>query len=676
MQLLFSLCNNFDRLTRLVHSFTDKGMGISCSAQIDALLNEGKGIVNIDFGKAFTAPTKDEPSCRSMQIYLTSEQPDLIMIEQILGQEGLICEQPEEADLIVCDAKEVDDLCLRYPRRMVIEESELLSLVNKFLGINLLRAIVASHITPVPQLPEHLSPCWAKLRKRCVASIDAGLTLFSEVVSSDPLAGDALLDQVAVEDGCLIRGKRFELVDRRTHPYSYYALLGLLSRSPAGSRGEALRMGIEALIDENPYAYDNALGIIAVPELKNFAGLRQADLRILEPATSGNAYKLSERWQSLNLLRQLTLRSDEQIDIDHLDAPHLEQLTLDGAGFVHILGIQECTHLKALDVASTDIADLGPVSNLHKTLNKLNISQTKINSFLPLGKYDFLEQLEISGCPNLNSLEGMPILNCESADFSFLCIGSLTGLGRSSSLNHLKVASCQSLIDIEELEELKSLERLEIKDCPQILDYSVLGRLPALKYVEITSGSSENVVLPSCWPGSLTELWINGNTSQIGDLPSQFAGTLDLTSVTGLTRLDNLRACSKIEEIKIRLSAINKINDFTPLSNCENLWINIDMEGDNCICDPTIESLSRLPSLRLRLDGYVNINLGPLVNLANLVGLDLDSWSHVTKAELLPVLGMNALKYFQFAAGSLPELGCTFATSGQIAKLKLQLMTL
>lgn len=701
MRLLFSLCNNFDRLTRLVHSFADKGMNITCRAQIDAFSNEGSGIVSIDFGRAFTAPMEDEPACKLMQIYLTSEQPDLLMVERILSQEGLICDHAEEADLIICKENDVDGLCLQHPRRVVISESELLSRLDEFLGVNQLKAIVDPYLTPVPQLPEHLRKCWTKLRKRCVASIDAGLDLFSEVVSTDPLAGDALLDQVAVEEGYLIPGKRFELVDRRTRPYSYYALLGLLSRSPAGSRGEALRMGVEALIDEQAYQFDQALDIVALPELRCFSGLKQADLRILEPAEPGNEFKLSQKWQSLSLLRQLTLRSEVPIDIDSLPAPHLEELTLEGTGFYHIEGIQECTQLKVFDAAGTGIADLSPVSNLHRTLRKLDVSRTAIDSILPLAQYKELDELKISHCPNLRSFSGafdvcihcsqfslngtqiasikeMPVLNCESAIFSGLRICDLAGLGRSTNLKQLRVTGCESLVDIEELEELNCLERLIIMNCPQISDYSVLGRLPALKSVEIKSGSGENIVLPTCWQGNLAELSIDCCTNQIGDLPSQFADTLDLTSVTGLTNLENLRACSKLDEIIIRHSMIDKIKDLTPLSNCNNLWISIEMEVGSCLDDSVIETLSSLPSLRLRLSDYVDINLSPLVSLANLKALDLDENDcHVTKEELQPVLGMNALEYLQFPAGSLPELGgCTFATAGKIAKLKLQLMTL
>jgi Leucine-rich repeat (LRR) protein len=155
----------------------------------------------------------------------------------------------------------------------------------------------------------------------------------------------------------------------------------------------------------------------------------------------------------------------------------------------------------------------------------------------------------------------MPILNCESANFTSLSISDLTGLGRSANLKQLRIADCQSLSDIEELEQLKSLEELEIINCPSLLDYTVLERLLALKNVEIRSGRMEQVRLPSRWPGSLCELRVVASTNQIGDLPSQFAGRLDLTTVTGLTTLDNLRSCSQIDEIRIRLSAIYKIKD-------------------------------------------------------------------------------------------------------------------
>lgn len=703
MQLLFSLCNNFDRLTRIVHSFADKGLSISCSTNINIVSNEGVGKVRIDFGTAFTPPMKDEPACRSMHIYLTNEQPDLGLIELILGQEGLICEKPEEADLIVCEDTDIDDISMRHLRKVVIEESELVSRLKEYLGINQLRAIVDPSLTPVPQLPEHLRPCWAKLRKRCVASIDAGLDLFSEVVSSDPLAGDALLDQVGVEDGCLMPGKRFELVDRRTHPYSYYALLGILSRSPEGSRGEALRMGIEVLVDIQEYKYDNDRAIISLPELKGFSRLKEADLSFLEAPALGSASKLSERWQSLTLLKQLTLRYEVPIpiDIDYLDAPQLEELTLRGAGFTHIRGIQECTLLKTLDIADTDIVDLDPVSTLHKTLRKLDISRTKVDSLRPLIEFTSLEDLELSHCSNLQSFSGissariqslttftvhgtqiaslreMPILNCESAIIFSLPIPDLVGLARSRTLKRLQITDCESLSVIDELEHLKTLEQLEIINCQQLLNYNVLGRLPALKRVEIRAGSSQHVELPSRWPDSLSKLRMVGNSNQIGDLPSQFAGTLDLTSVTGLTNLNNLRSCSQIEEIRIRHSAIHKIKDLAPLSDCEKLWIYIEMEGESCLYDSIVESLSRLPACRLRLNGYVGINLSPLMDLPNLKALDLDSFRCVTKAELQPVLGMTGLEHLQFAPGSVPELGgCTFATAGKIAKLKLQLMTL
>lgn len=702
MQLLFSLCNDFDRFTRLVYSFADKGLSISCSTNINVVSNEGIGEVSIDFGKAFTAPMKDDPACRSMQIYLTNEQPDLSLIELILSQKGMICEKLEEADLIACVQIELEEFSERHPRKVVIDESELISRLKEHLGINQLRAIVDPYQTPVPQLPDHLRPCWAKLRKRCVTSIDAGLDLFSEVVSTDPLAGDALLDQVGVKDGNLIPGQRFELADRRTHPYSHYALLGILSRSPTGSRGELLRMGIKTLNNLQWYVDNSEREIITLPELKGFACLQEAVLSIMEAPASEKASKLSERWQSLTQLKKLNIRHEKQsqINIDYLDAPLLEELTLKGAGFTHISGIRECALLKALDIADTDIADLGPVSTLYKSLRKLDISRTKIGSLVTLDKYKVLEELEMSHCPNLRSfgglletriqsrafkvdgtqiasLEEMPILNSESADFSSLSIRDLTGIGRSTNLKQLRLADCKSLSNIEELEQLKSLEELEISDCPELLNYTVLGRLPALRAVDIRTGSAENIALPSGWPGSLCELRIAGNTNIIGDLPSPFAGTLDLTSVTGLTKLDSLRSCSQIEIIKIRHSVIHEINDLKPLSNCVNLWINIEMEGESCLYDSVIKSLSNLPSLRLRLDGYVGINLTPLVNLANLKALVLDRSRLVTKAELQPVLGMNALEYLHFAPGSVTELGgCTFATAGKIAKLKLQLMTL
>ena len=102
MRLLFSLCNNSERMIRLLNHFTDKGFAISWSSDPQADTNQWVGNFSIDFIDSNAVPSKDEPACRSMQIYMMNEYPDLELIKMLIMEEGQICETPEEADLIVC----------------------------------------------------------------------------------------------------------------------------------------------------------------------------------------------------------------------------------------------------------------------------------------------------------------------------------------------------------------------------------------------------------------------------------------------------------------------------------------------------------------------------------------------------------------------------------------------
>lgn len=702
MRILFSLCTTPERLIRMLSYCSDKGLSVRCSGEVKPLMNQGLCKFFVDFEDSIEIPSPEEASCKSVQFYLANERPDIDLVRMILSEDGEICEAPGQADLIVCPDNSIAEYCSAYPRRLVIGETELRQQFNDVNASNQLLPVVDPFQTPPPRLPDHLRPCWALLRKRNLESIEEGLSLFSEIVASNPCDGDALLDQVSVENGVLRPGKRFELNDRDTHPYSYYALLGLLSRSPTGSRGAALRGGIEKLNGPLSYQYEEALDITALPELRDFSRLSEVNMNILRPSESSISPVFSERWKNLSQLRRLTLWSEEQVDLDCLDAPLLEDVTLRGSGFIAIEGLRHCTHLQRVDISGTEVKTLEPISSLGNTCRILDISRTSIPSLEPLSLFSEFKSLDLDGCTGLVSLSGlrearitsksfsiydtplddvvdMPLIESEEVYLHRLPVHSLKGLGRSQSIKKLYLSDLTSLEDIKEISLLCDLEQLTIHYCRSLTDYTVIGELPCVKSVEIRAGISSNIFLPEIWPASLTGLRLgNLHTDRIGALPPGYDGSLDLTSVQGITSLEDVSLCAKLSSLKITVSALHKFNDLSPLLQCENLWLNVDMEGESSLSSAIISKLSILSECRLRLVNYSDIDLVDIAQIPGLRAVDLDvEYVRPTKEQLMPVVGMHSLEFLQFPAGSLPELGgCTFNTPGKIAKLKLQLLTL
>lgn len=131
MRLLFSLCNDPERLVRLLHQCLDKGVAVRCSGKSKPILNQGSGTFWVDFDDAVEIPTADDPPCRSMQFLLTNKNLDLNLVAAILSAEGLICETIEEADLIICENALFHDAKRSYPRKLVNTETELQSCLRR-----------------------------------------------------------------------------------------------------------------------------------------------------------------------------------------------------------------------------------------------------------------------------------------------------------------------------------------------------------------------------------------------------------------------------------------------------------------------------------------------------------------------------------------------------------------
>lgn len=699
MQALFSLANNPDRLMRLVNHLTDKGWDVTSECQLSSSHQSAQGIFTICFDEASEMAFIDELPCQHMQVNLVSNSPDLQLIRLILEAGAEICEEPAEADLIVCDTVDIHGLSRQHPRKLVIGEAELGSLLKDSLQADHLRAPVNPDLTPVPRLPDNLKACWAKLRRRSIPAINEGLDLLEALLQTDPTAADPLLDQVEVADGGLLPGRRFRLSDAFTHSYSFYALLGILSRCPAGSRGEALRLGIKAL--HKPGAMYEPMNLIVLPQLWAFENLETIDIHVLEPDRTRPSACLSDYWVGLASLTELSLSmaNGATIQFDILDAPKLESLTLVGTEFKEITGLSKCTNISSIDISGTSVTDLAPIATTCESLRQINLEATNITTLEPLSSCKQIESLNIDNCRQLHSLRGLeqaivtsnclfirnaPVdslqwFPCFEEDRLTLCnlpLSDLAGIDKARNLKTLDLIDLTSMVSINHVLSLSAIEEVNITGCGALDDLRVLGSLPKLRRVSI-AGCTKLVSMPEQWPESLRHLSLADlATRQIGDLPAEYEDDLSLVAVHGLETFENLRMSTKIPEIWLTASNIPKSNDLAPLAGHQDLWINMKMEGGSRLPELVVEMLSKLPVCRLRLDDYVDIDLNNLSCLENLIALDLDvNYMSITKDELKPILGMNALKYLQFPAGSLPELGgCTFNTPSKLAQLKLQLL--
>ena len=699
MHALFSLANNPERLMRLINHLSDKGFELTSQCKASALHQTVKAVFTFSLDESLEIALAEEQPCQDMRIHLDANRPDLELIRLILEAGGEICDDPGESDLVVCDTCEINALRERHPRKLVISEAEFSALLRDSVQADRLRAPVNPDLTPVPRLPDNLKACWAKLRRRSIPTINEGLELLEALLQTDSTAADPLLDQVEVVDGALFPGRRFRLSDAFTHPYSYYALLGILSRCPAGSRGEALRLGIKIL--NQPWNVYEPLSIIILPQLWSFKNLETINIHVLEPDRTRPSACLSTCWLDLSSLTELSLSVADgvTIQLDHLDAPKLERLTLVGQEFKEITGLSQCVHLSSIDIQGTSVADLSPIAAACEALRNINIAGTDITTLEPLSGCRQINNLNTDHCKRLVNLRGLeqavvtadplylrnapieslrwfPFFEGSSLTLWHLPLSDLAGIDKVKTLKRLDLIDLQRLSSIAELLSLTTLEEVVISGCGALDDLRVLGNLPNLRRVSI-SGCTKLLTMPERWPESLRQLSLADlATRQIGDLPSAYEDDLNLQTVHGLETVANLRLSTQMPEVLLTMSAISKVRDLMPLACHQDLWINIKMEGSSRLPDSVVDMLSKLPACRLRLDDYVDLDLNNLTRLDSLIALDLDvNYMWIKKDELRPILGMNALEYLQFSAGSLPELGgCTFNSASKIAKLKMQLL--
>lgn len=516
-------------------------------------------------------------------------------------------------------------------------------------------------------------------------------------------------------------GPRFKCKSVEGNPYLLYALMGLLSRAPIDSRGAQLRQSIQWLNLECP----------AIPELQGFTGLMELKLSIRHPSDSRedpSAYVFSERIAPFPSLEKLELDTDRSSHLESLDwlpAPQLKELKASGVGLRSIQGLAEIDTLESVDLShNKNLVDLSPLSRSASSLRDLNLAAcTAIDSFDAIKELTKIEKLQINGCTGVASLESLshltigkdwelnrlelrklaplPVLAGDCLTLVNLHhIGSLEGLEQASELKTLTIDSLPALEDVSALIRMRHLKKLSISSCGNLSSLQCLELLPELTDVQILKCGNLKQ-LPSTWPAKLHSLTIGRcGITEIGRLPDNYSGDLNLTECNDLMSLRGLESCIGLTSV----TTGPQLTDFSAVSGLTNTWLCIDFKNiqknsarknakkDSLrLSDELVDALAALPMCRLKilhlnqpvpLHRLKAADLAPLARIPHLRALDIselqfsDLKNEITSLGSI-LLGMEELEVLRVAprtALSRALGGCTFETATKLATLKLSLL--
>ena len=548
-------------------------------------------------------------------------------------------------------------------------------------------------------LPKALRPIWELLRQQSIGAINEGLEAFSALCKADSVISDRILDTTGVfprpgSRSAIARlqpGSRFTRADEDSNPYLIYALMGVLSRSSKSSRGAELRQAIQCLDIQCP----------GVPEVVGFTGLMELRLSLVEPKgceNAGDSCRLAGQFGQLPLLEKLELITSNQSvkSIDLMPAPKLKTLVASGIGLHSVEGLAEIHNLVNVDLScNPQLKDLSPLSVSSASIRRLSLCGTGINGLEDIQGLKELDLLNINECervvsldslshltitqrefelrlPNLNQLKPMPTLTGNGLSLAQVRVTSLDGIEDARNVDALALSDMNLLSDISAVKRLVSLRRFSIADCDEITTLQTLQHTHEL--VDVHVGSCRKLsVLPATWPLTLRSLKISGcPIEELGQIPGDFAGELDLSECNMLKSLNGLSGCTRITVVRVDCQP----RDFSVLATLPDIWLCLDYKNHPLEpSDQLIESLKALTRLNLKIVGSRRMSrLAPLSCLGGLSSLDI-SELHVEDIDF--ILGLERLEVLKIPPRTKLSKrlgGCTFDSAMDIAKLKLLLL--
>jgi len=502
------------------------------------------------------------------------------------------------------------------------------------------------------------SNLWKLLSSREIGSIQQGIDIACSL--GDEVSG--ILAGVSVREatGELLRSSRFSGTGP-AQPYLDFALLGILSGAPEGTKAAELKTKVRKLV----------ITIPGVPRLQGFTALEDLQTTIqdgchLDDLTAFGAFpalthlSIEGEMKTNYGTKNSSLSSLKGLDAPQLTVVNLAELklldigNLGEGGCLKELSLQKNENLLSIDSLAPSASNLSSINlsncKLIKNVDALRGAAKLVNIDLSscesleciagLQESAGLSMIDLVGCSALKSLEGLEgkkiqakedNLYIHSKSFSLNGCNSLVNLKNfpelDSEITALKLSNMENLKDFSGVPGAQNITELDfswsgIKDMSPIVDFinltnldltnaaflvdvSPLGKLKNLKNLEL-SYSEALKTLPKSWDSELLEIGLNGCRSleSIDGLPAT------LGDASGRWGMDvDLGGCSKLKSISplahTKLIAKNKID----LSECDELKTLAGLENFHDITLiripaslEDVSSLQKFKSLTITLD--------------------------------------------------------------------------
>ena len=258
-----------------------------------------------------------------------------------------------------------------------------------------------------------------------------------------------------------------------------------------------------------------------------------------------------------------------------------------------------CRDLQSLDLNSSDISDLAPLSVL-KSLRYLNLTGcSNIVDLSPLSELTNLTILNLTYCKRIRD------------------ISPLSELG---NLAWLDLLGCKGVNDLSPLHALPNLQRLTV-EAKDEADIAALSEIESLTHLDLTCGGNISKLSPLSRLRSLKSLCLI-DFDQIANL----AFLSELKGLTSLHLIDcdnvsDLRPICALENLRaLRLWRCNKVRSLSALSKRASLT-QLDLWHCQNLADLSpLSNLTHLTSLKLSQCGGV-VDLMPIASLPELAEL-------------------------------------------------------
>jgi hypothetical protein len=444
---------------------------------------------------------------------------------------------------------------------------------------------------------------WKLLSSRDLRSIRQGIDLAATLSREI----DDLLQCVEVnEEGEIVRGPHFSMA-ARAQPLLDVTLLSLLSGAPSRTRAAALRAKVRKIVTI----------VNKIPTLRGFETLETLRLT-LTPGTSATDLRAFGPLLALRVLFITCQKSDhrgtEPVDatlrsLFGLQAPALEQLSINGADLRNVDALGGSPRLKTVDLGSNTNLDridgLGPASASLRALDlgwcktltsiaplegatqlrRVDLSHCRsLVSVKPLSACEGFDELDLAFCSGLTSIEslaGKPVGNYEFA----LCFTSLTSfIGLPTNVSNL-FASDTPVNDLTPLCALEHLKQVALSNSPKLIDAGPLGALCHLRRVDLDR-CRKLEWLPARWSAPLDSLDLRGceRLRSLDGLPASLT-SLGYKYGESITTTIDLSGCSKIDSLK-------------PIAGTGLATTTTRIELDGCVGLRTLAGLEALQALK------------------------------------------------------------------------------